>query len=327
MSVDCVRALVQALSSGDPLQKTIASSALKHMAFEDAFDTLLSADAIPAIVSALRAGTTSPITQNAADAVWSLSVNAACRDALIKAGVVTLLSQLLFAHNNLALVHSTTATLCNMVDMETGMPLEVGVELLDSGGVDGLIALLPQNGDGAKAVDAERAAAQVLAAIVVNPAVGEEVCRAPQSLPSLVNMLKAGARSDLASHAAAILARMARNHPTNQAAIREAGGIEPLIDLVKDAVEAGEWANAQECQAAQHSAAALWILAAEPQSCAEILANKDALRALSSLVGGRFGAKAEGNAAGALLMLGVPRVGIRDPASVLTPTIEDNRVV
>jgi hypothetical protein len=57
------------------------------------------------------------------------------------------------------------------------------------------------------------------------------------------------------------------------------------------------------------------MLAAEPESKRQIAETPQALRTLATIVGGKAGAKAEGNAAGALLALGVPTRS--DPVSVL----------
>ena len=75
-------------------------------------------------------------------------------------------------------------------------------------------------------------------------------------------------------------------------------------------------------QAAQHGAGALWILAAEQEAKQAINEHQDARRLLASLLTGKMGKKAEGNAAGALLALGhglAPQFYVRraDPVSVL----------
>ena len=90
-------------------------------------------------------------------------------------------------------------------------------------------------------------------------------------------------------------------------------------------------------QAAQHGAGALWILAAEQEAKQAINDHQDARRLLASLLTGKMGKKAEGNAAGALLMLGMPRsfpswesdAGsyMEDPVSVVTVTMEQVGVV
>merc|ERR1719231_1533694 len=106
---------------------------------------------------------------------------------------------------------------------------------------------------------------------------------------------------------------MAFRNPESQAAIREAGGLTPLVDLCKDALNTWVCTEADR-QAAQHGAAALWILAAEKECKHEIFA-QDALRTLAAMLGGKAGAKAEANAAGALLALG--RDTAADPVSVM----------
>eukprot|EP00966_Prymnesium_polylepis_P242659 5611690-Prymnesium_polylepis.1 len=149
--------------------------------------------------------------------------------------------------------------------------------------------------------EATQAVAAVLAALAVDPLISDEI-RAQGGIEPLITMVRTGARSMSARHGAACLARMAYNNQASQAAIREAGGISPLVELCKDALDT--WAVSEEDeQAAQHGAGALWILAAETESKEAILACAGALATLASMLGGRAGDKASGNAAGALLAL------------------------
>ena len=253
-------------------------------------------------------------------------------------------------------VHSAVDTICNLVDLETGMPHEVGAELLASGGIEALVGLLPEVNDAdakKRPSETQFAACQALAALTVNPEVGEHIARTwslsycardhaltrtQDGIQRLVELVKAGgARSQIARHAAATLARVARNQPAHIALIREAGGIKPLIDLIADSID-DKWAFTEgDMQAAQHGAGALWILAAEQEAKQAINDHQDARRLLASLLTGKMGKKAEGNAAGALLMLGMPRsfpswgsdAGsyMEDPVSVVTVTMEQVRVV
>ena len=124
---------------------------------------------------------------------------------------------------------------------------------------------------------------------------------------------------------------MARNQPAIQVAVRDAGGVEAMIQLVLDSVQPygnNKWTFSEgDMQAAQHGAGALWVLAAESQSRAIINEHAEARRLLASLVGGKLGHKAEGNAAGALLMLGDMISKPEDPCSVVTAAIEAMSVV
>lgn len=103
----------------------------------------------------------------------------------------------------------------------------------------------------------------------------------------------------MARHAAAILARIAFSNAASQAAVREAGGISLLVELCEDALD--NWAMSEDdCQAAQHGAGALWILAVDDACKAEIKQHGQgtALAALAAMIGGKAGPKAAGNAAG-----------------------------
>jgi len=119
---------------------------------------------------------------------------------------------------------------------------------------------------------------------------------------------------------------MARNQPALQVAVREAGGVEALTALLVDSVApygAHKFGHTEsEKQAAQHAAGALWVMAAEPESREMINAHADAQQVLASLLNGRLGPKADGNAAGALLVLG-NMAKPKDPCSVVTVTMED----
>lgn len=326
MSVDAVRNLCgkDGLSSTDPSTRRFASATLKVIAFDDDFEALREAEAIPAIVMALRAGAASPITQNCADAVWSLSADSSNHAAILRAGAIPLLAQLLFASE---VNHSAVATICNIVDTETGMPHEVGIELVASGGVEALVDLLPEVGAPvSEPSETQHLAVQALAALSVNQDVGVHISRSPQGIPKLIELVKnagsyGGARSQIARHAAAALARVATNQPMHQAQIREAGGIAPLIDLLADSLD--KWAATEgDMQAAQHAAGALWVLAGEKESKDLINDHPDARRLLACLVGGKLGKKAEGNAAGALLLLGTPFPTYTwDPVSVVTMSV------
>ena len=70
---------------------------------------------------------------------------------------------------------------------------------------------------------------------------------------------------------------------------------------------------------------ALWVMAAEPESREVINAHADARQVLASLLNGRLGPKADGNAAGALLVLG-NMAKPKDPCSVVTATMEVDAV-
>ena len=99
-SVDSIRSLCDQLTSSKtkPTTRNSASATLKALAFEDVnFDALIEAEALPVIVAGLRAGAASDITKNCIAAVWSLSEDGRCHSLLRDAGVVPLLSQLLFS--------------------------------------------------------------------------------------------------------------------------------------------------------------------------------------------------------------------------------------
>ena len=297
--------------------RTVACNALKASAFLDEFAELREAGAIPALV-ALLLPSSSPLAQIAADAVWSLSSDKQSHSSIIEAGAIPLLAQQLLTHVP-NLVHTAAITLIQLVDLETGAPPEMTADFVASGGIKGLVQLIPQDVLPAPS-EAAVAAVSTLAALAVDSAVGDEVHR-HGGIEGLVQLLRAGARAEVARHAAAALARISSNNAANQGAVREAGAIAPLVSLCADALDTWYISDADE-QAAQHGAAALWILADDPECRAEILATPDALKVLASMVGGKAGAKAEGNAAGALLALlrtSPPRH--RDPVSVLTADI------
>ena len=323
MSAHSIAAIAQELIS--PLtsasDRRAAAATLKTLAFDDTtFELLREANAIPALVQALRNGYASPIALLAADAVWSLSADTDNKPILLAAGAVTLLSQLLVSCDTMTPVaHSVASALCNLVDVETGTPHEVGIELLAAGGIEALVKLLPKACDGTAFEathyngrptngDAELvtllAVTSVLAATAVNPEVCKEILNVPgDAIGRLISMLSGRNARELARHAAAVLARVANDSPAGRAAVRDAGCIGPLVGLCKAPLNRFAVSQA-DIQAAQHGAAALWILAADPTCRAQILA-EDGLRSLGGLIGGRFGAKAEGNAAGALLALGI----------------------
>lgn len=213
-----------------------------------------------------------------------------------------------------SLVGTAAATLMNLVNMEDGIPTEVRAELLEAGGIEGLVRLLPQGSEVNERKEAARAVAATLAALSVDPEIANEIY-VQGGVERLVAMLQAGARSETARHSAAILGRMAKSSVECQTAIREAGGIEQLAALCEDALDT--WAVSEEDeQAAQHGAGALWLLASEPKSCDLIAANAGAVKALASFLDGRYGRKAEGNAAGALLAMS-KHISAVDPDSVL----------
>ena len=143
-----------------------------------------------------------------------------------------------------------------------------------------------------------------LAALAVDPSIGDEI-RNKGGVERLVQMLRAGERSVNARHAAAILARIAYNNGANQTAIREAGGISALLELCEAVVvyERVPLVSDSLQQAAQHGAGALWVLATDKACRDEIARQGRGLQTLTRMIGGRFGSKAEGNAAGALLAL------------------------
>lgn len=320
IAVDVIAKVTKQLASArDAETKRRACSTLKGWAFDDEnFQALRNAGAIPAFVKALREGSSSPVTQFAVDAIWSLSSDKINHTHIVAAGALPILAQLLFSRDKERVVHSAASALVNMVDLETGPPAEISSALLAAGGVDALVGLLPEGDEIYQASDAHQAVTATLAAIAVNFDIGEALVAVPGAVERLVHILRAGARAEAARHAAATLARLAHNSAAGQAAVREAGGIPLLIELCDDALDT--WALSDEdCQAAQHAAGALWILSDEPQSKVQIRDSPGALKLLASLLGGRCGHKAEGNAAGALLALGLP-CSPADPVSVLTPT-------
>ena len=338
MSVHSIRELAKELAPYHVTSVALpAAKHLKSLAFDDSnFAAFREAEAIPAIVNALRAGSASPIAQAAADALWSLSADWANRQILRSAGAIPLLAQLLASADSChtePMTHSMVLTISNFGDLESGMPQEVSDELAASGGIEALLRLLPNAEDGEPVLHAsetQQAAAEALAALSVTPVVGEHIGGAPHGILKLVGMMRAGGPpSALARNGAATLARMARNQPALQAAVREAGGVEALIALLVDSVAphgAHKFGHTEsEKQAAQHAAGALWVMAAEPESREMINAHADARQVLASLLNGRLGPKADGNAAGVLLVLG-NMAKPKDPCSVVTATMEVDAV-
>jgi len=291
---------------------------LKALAFDDAnVQVLCDAGAVEALVSVLIP--TSPLVQLAADAVWSLSAH--CTSRICAVGAVPLLARLLSAKHSPSLMATAAATLHQVLEgtcaedlwvsdvrgdelpaVEPGVPLEVSSELVAVGGIDNLMRVLLEAEAAGDIGEAAQSVTATLAILAVDPTVSDSIASHEGGISCLVSLLRWGARAGVSRHAAAILARMARDSPAHQAAIREAGGVEELVSLCEDALKV--WAVSEsDAQAAQHAAGALWLLAQEHKSRDEILDRPNALKALASMLNGRLGAKAEGNAAGALLAL------------------------
>ena len=305
-----IRNLAVSLAEGrDYETKTKACENLKTICFdESSFQAIRKAEAIPALVGALTQKP--PLASMAADAIWSLSEDPANRFAIREAGGVALGAQLMSATESESVVEVLAVTLTNLIDIETG---DMRTELLAAGGIDALLKHLPTGEDILKASQTSQTVAFTLAHLAVDPVIADQI-RLQGGVALLVEMLSAGARAASARHAAACLARIAHNNSAGHAAIREAGGIELLIDLIQDALDT--WALSEDdMQAAQHGAAALWTLAVEPASRAHIMENANGIKLLVSMLGGRAGGKAEGNAAGALLAL--TSGATADPVSVL----------
>lgn len=335
-SLSAISALADQLVSGSAASdRQKAAATLKALAFDDsAFAILREANAVGALVQALRTGHTSPIAQLAADAVWSLSADDDNKPILLAAGIIPILSQLLYSLERTPIVHSAASTLSNLVDVETGVPHQVGAELLTSGGVEALVNLLPKD-DAAppwwvsdelsdEELVTQLAVSSVLAATAVNLEVCNEIRQGPgDAIVRLVKMLRG--RTDVARHAAAILARVASSSPAGLAAVRDAGSVAPLIALCREVLDKGATSDA-DMQAAQHAAGALWILAGNDQTSREqMLATDDAIGALAAMVTGRLGGKAEGNAAGALLALSITSNRASrdtDPVTVMSGVLE-----
>ena len=155
VSVHSIRELAKDLAPDWLHVTSVALPAAKHLkslAFDDSnFAAFREAEAIPAIVNALRAGSASPIAQAAADAIWSLSADWANRQILRSAGAIPLLAQLLASadsHHTEPMTHSMVLTISNFGDPESGMPQEVSVELAAAGGIEALLRLLPNAEDG-----------------------------------------------------------------------------------------------------------------------------------------------------------------------------------
>lgn len=307
-------------TSKDATEKLNACGLLKAWAFEDAnMERLRDSNAIATLIEALHAESwTGPTSQTAADAIWSLSCDPANHPIMLRAGAVPLLAQLLFAAST-ALVSTAASTLVNLVDLESGLPGALAQDVLDAGGIAGLVELLRESVHYEAPLETSeptQAVVAVVAALAADPAVGDEI-RVHGGVPRLVALLRGGARNEVSRHAAAAIARMAYNNAATQSAVREAGGIQPLIALAEDALDG--WALSRDDeQAAQHATGALWVLAADPICKQEMLASRHGLKALATIAGGRAGPKAEGNAAGALLAIMHKDEGSNDPVTVLT---------
>ena len=91
MSVHSIRELAKELVPYHVTSVALpAAKHLKSLAFDDSnFAAFREAEAIPAIVNALRAGSASPIAQAAADTIWSLSADWANRQILRSAGATS----------------------------------------------------------------------------------------------------------------------------------------------------------------------------------------------------------------------------------------------
>ena len=318
--------------ASDSTSRRNACATIKSLAFDDSnFEALLGTEVIEALVRSLTIGVDTEdiaLVRLASDALWSLSADKGHRDVMImNAGVVPLLSRMLLLRWYPSIAETAAATISNMIDLQKGFPKEVMRSLQGAGGVEGLVELLPVGAPPPHKEEAEGASsvAVTLAALAIDPAISDAI-RKKGGVPRLVEMLRAGARSADARHAAAALARMAHNNGANQAAIREAGGISAILDLCEESLTtlaSGPLVSEGVQQAAQHGAAALWVLAADPGCLAEITSpDRNGLQALASMVSGRLGPKAEGNAAGALSAI---LSGLRssramsecDPSSVL----------
>jgi len=334
VSVESVPALARILAapSSTIREKRAACKTLKSLAFDVDLSAFHEAkdSVLPALMQTLRLPCTDPAAQAAADALEGLSTDVDFHESMRPA--IALLSHLLSVQHSPAMVHSAACTLANLANVENqprgGLTDEqLASDLLSSGGIDGLLALLPARSEGAQEPllkssnrTTEQAVCATLAVVAVHPEVGDAIRDKGDITEQLVALLRDGPRSTMARHAAAILARMAHSDPSHTEAVLAGGAIAPLVELCEDAVRAAgelrwreDWCE-DLCQAAQHGAAALWILAEGSKGQGQITAHPSALNALASLIGGRMGAKAEGNAAGALLALG-RRVG--DPVSVV----------
>ena len=322
-----IQALASQLASSDSKRaQKEACAELKTLCFDDDhFQSIRDTDAIQALVGAL-ASPHMELTELSADCIWSLSADPENHNPIINASALVLLARCLTS-NSPSLAATAAASIMNLVAIGDGIPQEARKELLEADGIKGLVRLLHSEGalcDQQSTKEASLAVATALSMLAIDPQVGEEI-RKTGGVGSLVPMLRQGANSELARHAAAILGRMAHNNLTSQQAIRDAGGVSALLELGAEAMHGQvEWrapagdglSNAQQ-QAAQHSAAALWTLATEPESRKEILYHGRGLEILASMIGGRAGEKAEGNAAGALLAL-LPAPGeTDDPNTVL----------
>lgn len=299
-----------------------ALASVKALAFDDSrFEDMRDTDITNALVSAIAKALAEDdmvSVKTANDALWSLSADEANHEFMIRAGVMPILGRLLFLHSDPYIPETAAQTLSNMVDLQAGLPREVTHSLHEAGGVEGLIRLLPTEED-YSTLGAASPAAVSLAALAVDPAIGDEL-RNRGGVEPLVRMLRDGERSVNARHAAAILARIAYNNSTNQTAIREAGGISALLELCEAVVvyDRGPLVSESLQQAAQHSAGALWVLASDKACRDEIARHGRGLQTLTCMIGGRFGNKAEGNAAGALLALLDGHAKDRaDPKSIL----------
>ena len=306
----------------DTATRRDALASVKTLAFDDSrFEELRETDITDALVSAASKAIDDNdmvSVKTANDALWSLSADETNHEVMTRAGVMPILGRLLFLHSDPYIPETAAQTLSNMVDLQAGLPREVTHSLHEAGGIEGLIRLLPTEEEDS-ALGSPSPAVVSLAALAVDPSIGDEI-RNKGGVERLVQMLRAGERSTNARHAAAILARIAYNNGANQTAIREAGGISALLELCEAVVvyERVPLVSDSLQQAAQHGAGALWVLATDKACRDEITRQGRGLQTLTRMVGGRFGSKAEGNAAGALLALLDGHAKDRaDPKSIL----------
>ena len=305
--------LVLQLRSDSARVKMLASAVISKLSGDAAqnVEEISKADGIPPLVALLETD-----DMEAQENVTIVLADMTRRDQehaikVASEGGIPLLAALLLSEHSVDAKAQAASTLGSI---SKGHPEQVG----DAGAIEPLVKLLTTDNR-----EAQLEGALALAGIAAGGQITQDRIKEAGGIELLVNLLKGafpgGAEQEgavpgsappspskadcaddaqatmikLQSNVARALAELARDHPDNQVAITQCGGIQPLIDLVNFALTE---------QPKEEAAAALWALSSNHNENQEAIAAANGIDSLVALVS-RTSDRGQEQAAGALASL------------------------